>query len=168
MFGSGTHSFLKFTHFPQASGIEETRRSIRCPLGDNCRKPSSDQLKQKKRFMYSCQRNMEGIRYSQIQGPRQCLSSLSGWASFSGRLYRGAGPSQPHVPYHQLSSTSKKEAPFWQAMMQPLIGLAQVSLLPDPVPVGGRSWHSDWPPLGPSSCPALQPWGGLTSTMSQG
>ena len=141
VFGSETHILKKFTHFPEARGIEETRR-VRYPLGDNCRKPSSNQPKQKKRFMYSCQRNIEGcvgFRYSLIQGPKQCPSSLPGQASFSGWLSLGTGPKTVQAPYHHLSSPSKKETSLWQAMLQPLIGLAWISLHPDPVPVGRRS-----------------------------
>lgn len=81
-FGSGTHIFGKFTHFPEARAISETR-CLRCPL-DNGRRPSSNPLKQKKTFMDSCHGNTEvcWLRAQLDSGPEcpsPCLCSCEGW-----------------------------------------------------------------------------------------
>lgn len=76
--GSGTHVLKKCTHFLEASGIEETR-SIKCPLGNNCRKHSSNQRKPKKSFMYSRQGNTEGcvgFGHGLIQGTKRVSHHL--------------------------------------------------------------------------------------------
>lgn len=143
-FGSGTHILLKFTQFPKTSTGET--RHIRCPLGNNCRKPSSNQCKQRKEEIYVFMSSglASGIACSRVRCLSASLCSL-GWVSFSGRL-----------PYHQLGSPSKMDACFPLANHGAgSTGLAWISLHPDPIPVARRSWHSDWPH---PSLPQAQPY----------
>ena len=86
-----------FTRLAEARGVGETG-SIRCPLENSCRNPSSNQVKQKKRFMYSCQGNIEGcvgFRHSLIQGPKRCLWPPVPHLSLSSRLSVGQAPGNP-------------------------------------------------------------------------